>query len=79
MTLNGHTDSCPVTPSANGEAPKSPALLVDSREAARLLAVSERTLWSLTSPRGPIRSVRIGRSVKYDPRDLQAFVDAQKK
>jgi predicted DNA-binding transcriptional regulator AlpA len=55
-------------------------LLVDVREAARLLACSERTLWGLTSPRGPIPSVKIGRrSVRYSVADLQAFVDAQKK
>jgi excisionase family DNA binding protein len=52
-------------------------LLLTPREAAEALAVSERTLWSLTWPRGPIRAVRIGRSVRYAPDALRAWVDAQ--
>jgi excisionase family DNA binding protein len=49
-------------------------LLVPAREAARLLAVSERTLWGLTR-RGEVPCVRIGRAVRYDPRDLAAYVE----
>ena len=33
-------------------------LLVSSRDAARMLAVSERTLWDWTSPRGTLACVR---------------------
>jgi excisionase family DNA binding protein len=50
-----------------------PALLVESREAARLLAVSPRTLWSLTA-RGDLPCVRIGRAVRYSLADLESFV-----
>ena len=53
-------------------------LLLTPRHAAEALAVCERTLWSLTQPRGPIDCIRIGRAVRYDPRDLEAFIDAQK-
>jgi predicted DNA-binding transcriptional regulator AlpA len=53
-------------------------LLIKSPEAATFLGVGERTLWSLTAPRGPIPSVKIGCSVRFDKRDLIAFVDAQK-
>jgi excisionase family DNA binding protein len=53
-------------------------LLLTAREAAAYLAISERTLWSLTAPRGPIRVVRIGRTVRYDRRDLLVFVDTRK-
>ena len=53
-------------------------LLLSARDAAQALAVSPRTLWGLTSPRGPIRCVRIGRSVRYDPADLRSFAEAQK-
>ena len=49
-------------------------LLVDGREAARLLGVSRRTLWTLTS-NGTVPHVRIGRLVKYSPIDLQAYVE----
>ena len=54
--------------------PPSP-LLVTPREAARLLAVSERTLWSLAAA-GEIPRVRIGRAVRYRVADLRAYVDA---
>ena len=49
-------------------------LLVDSRTAAKLLAVSERTLWSLTAS-GEVRCVRIGRAVRYAISDLSAYVE----
>ena len=55
-----------------------PTLLLTSSQAARSLAISERTLWSLTSPKGPIPVVRFGRSVRYDPVDLQKWVEEQK-
>jgi excisionase family DNA binding protein len=49
-------------------------LLVDSREAAKLLAVSERTLWGLTAA-GKLPCVRLGRRVKrYALSDLEEFV-----
>jgi predicted DNA-binding transcriptional regulator AlpA len=55
----------------------SAPLLVDRREAARMLAMSESWLWQATA-RGEVACVRIGRSVRYDPRDLQAYIDRQK-
>lgn len=50
-------------------------LLVTPREAARLLSVSERTLWSIAAA-GEIPRVRIGRAVRYRVADLRAYVDA---
>ena len=58
----------------NSEAPK---LLLTAREAAESLAISERTLWDLTR-RGEIPRLKIGASVRYDLRDLQAFIDKRK-
>lgn len=52
--------------------------LLKSREAAGYLNISERKLWDLTQ-RGEIPHIPIGRAVRYDPRDLQAWVEAQKK
>jgi excisionase family DNA binding protein len=52
-------------------------LLLTPTEAAQALAVSPRTLWTLTHD-GKIQSLRIGRSVRYDPRDLEAFIQSQK-
>jgi hypothetical protein len=48
-------------------------LLVTSRDAARMLSISERTLWSVTKQRR-LRCVRIGRAVRYAVGDLEAFV-----
>ncbi len=50
-------------------------ILLTAREAAQALACGERTLWSLTSPRGPIPVVKLGRLVRYRPSDLAAFVE----
>jgi excisionase family DNA binding protein len=47
------------------------------REAAEALKISERSLWDLTK-RGQIPVVRLGRSVRYDPRDLAAWIEQQK-
>lgn len=51
-------------------------LLVDAREAARLLSIGERTLWSLTN-QGAIKAVRIGRAVRYSVESLEAFISKQ--
>lgn len=51
--------------------------LLTSREAAEWLAVSPRTLWELAN-RGDLPCVRIGRSVRYDPNDLDAWIARQK-
>ncbi len=53
-------------------------LLVDSRTAANMLSISKRSLWARKKS-GEIVSVRIGRSVRFDVRDLIAFIDLQKK
>lgn len=52
-------------------------LLVDAREAARLLAIGRRKLWSLTIC-GELPSIRIGRAVRYLPGDLAAWIERQK-
>jgi len=52
-------------------------LAVDVRDAARMLSISERALWSLTSPRGPVPAVRLGRSVRYGVRALEEWLAAQ--
>src|SRR5262249_29846714 len=68
---------CP-TPTAEAalptpEAPRPP-LLVESREAARLLCISERTLGDLTHAQ-EIRVIRIGRGVRYAISELERFVE----
>jgi excisionase family DNA binding protein len=51
-----------------------PAMLLTPKVAAKSLMISERKLWELTN-RGEIPCMRIGRSVRYRPADLQAWID----
>lgn len=52
-------------------------LLLAPRDAAKALSVSTRTLWTFTQA-GEIPVIRIGRSVRYDPHDLKAWIDRVK-
>ena len=63
-------------PVSNARSDEIPGLL-RSDEAARLLAISPRKLWTLADD-GEIPVVRIGRSVRYDPADLQDYIERQK-
>lgn len=57
-------------------------LLLTAAEAARALAVSPRSLWAMSQPRGPLRCVRVGakkRGIRYDVRELERWVDGQRK
>ena len=53
-------------------------LLLNSQQAAEALAISPRTLWARTSPRGPIPSIRIGNCVRYSVDDLREMIDQMK-
>ena len=55
----------------------STKLLLTLREAADSLSICEKSLWSLFAPRGPIKSVRLGRSVRYSPEVLREFIAQQ--
>jgi excisionase family DNA binding protein len=48
-------------------------MLLTSRQAARLLAISERTLYTFTKA-GAIPVVRIGRAVRYGTDDLREWI-----
>jgi predicted DNA-binding transcriptional regulator AlpA len=52
-------------------------LAIPAREAARLLSISERSLWALSSPRGPVPAIRLGRSVRYCVATLQEWLTSQ--
>lgn len=67
--MKGETDGAP---SAEG------LRLVRPRDAAQMLAISERKLWEISSPRGPVPCLRIGRVVRYDLADLRAWIESQK-
>src|SRR5688572_18871718 len=65
-------ENCP--PAATADA--APTLLT-ARDGAKALAICEKTLWAMTA-RGEMPVVRIGRSVRYDPRDLSQWVQKNK-
>lgn len=65
MNLNCKTTSKP---------PVGEPLLVDGHEAARLLGISARTLWSQTAPRGSIPVVRLGSRALYSVDALREFI-----
>lgn len=68
---------CIIFQDAPADPSSAPPLLLTSRDAARLLAISERTLWGLTKV-GKIPVVRIGRSIRYDRHDLTRWIEQNK-
>lgn len=52
--------------------------LLTYRQAAKVLGVTERTVWSLVDE-GTMPAVRFGRSVRIDPTDLRAFIERGKR
>jgi len=53
-------------------------ILLTAQQAARLLNISERTLYARTAD-GSITVVRIGnRGIRYDPADLRAWIERAK-
>jgi excisionase family DNA binding protein len=55
---------------------RNEVLLVDADEAARILAIGKRKLWSETNC-GNIPCVRIGRAVRYSVEALRAWISKQ--
>ena len=57
-------------------APQKPEqVLLTARDAAKRLNISDRMLWSMSAPNGPIPTVRMGRRVLYSVRDLDMVID----
>jgi len=52
-------------------------MLLTARQTAKALSICEKTLWTLTQ-QGEIPCVRIGRAVRYDPADLQNWIQRAK-
>ena len=49
-------------------------LLLTAKESARLLSVSQRTIYAITEPRGPLPCVRIGsRGIRYSRAAFEEF------
>ena len=51
-------------------------LALPAAEVAELLGVSERHVWALNSSGRLPRPLRFGRSVRWNVRELQAWIDA---
>ncbi len=55
------------------------AVLVDPREAARMLSVSPRKLWAMTFEESPgVPYVRAGRLVRYSVADLSRWAESRR-
>ena len=54
---------------------KPEQVLLTAGEAAKRLNISGRKLWSMSAPKGPIPTVRMGRRVLYSVRDLDMVIE----
>lgn len=78
LTMNGGftaDDAARALMRALRAAAEPPTLLLNPRDTAKALAISEKTLWSLTEPRGPIPAIRVGeRSLRYSVAALEQWI-----
>lgn len=51
--------------------------LWSTKRTAKALGISERALWSLSFPRGRLPVCRLGRAVRYRPRDVESYIESQ--
>lgn len=56
--------------------PAPEPLLVNARQAGRMLSVCERTIFNLVA-RGELRAIHIGKSVRFAVEDLKAWIARQ--
>ena len=61
----------------NDETPAVPRLALRPREAAIALGVSEKTLWSITTPNGSLPCIRVGSRVLYAPHQLRRWLNRE--
>jgi excisionase family DNA binding protein len=61
---------------AGQKPPTDKGLLVNSREAAKLLKISERTLWQMWNDGMMPKPIRIGQAVRFSVEELNAWVNA---
>ena len=52
--------------------------LLTYRQAAEVLGVSDRNVWTLVNE-NMLPAIRFGRSVRIDPADLRAFIERAKR
>ncbi len=61
---------------AGEKPPREKGLLIDSKQAAKLLNVSERTLWAMWKGGKMPQPIKIGRVVRFSYEELQAWAKA---
>jgi excisionase family DNA binding protein len=61
---------------AGEKLPDDQGLLIDSRQAAKLLNVSPRTLWAMQKSRSMLPPIRIGRAVRWSLEALKKWIEA---
>jgi excisionase family DNA binding protein len=78
---DANRNSCPkgssIEASGGAVVPSLPPVLLTYRDAAKILKVTDRTVWGLVKAR-KLKAVRFDRTVRIDPRDLEAFIQARK-
>ena len=53
-------------------------LVLTIREVAKILGVTEQTLWKWTCPRGDLPCVKMGKLVRYRPQDLEEWIETKR-
>lgn len=53
-------------------------LAITRKEVAAITGLSIRTILEATHPRGSLPVIRSGRACRYDPRDVQAWLETLK-
>jgi hypothetical protein len=67
------------SPTVTANPPLAPSVpLLTPPQTAKLLSICEKTLWSISAPRGPLPVVKIGRNVRYCLTDLNAYIESQR-
>jgi len=61
---------------AGQKPPTDKGLLINSREAAKLLKIGERTLWRMWNDGMMPKPIRIGQAVRFSFEELNAWVNA---
>ena len=53
--------------------------LLSVKETAKLLGISERSLWNMTVPRGTLVCCKIGSRVMYSLNAIERFIEQQER
>ena len=58
--------------------PEDDPVLLSYSQVAKLLNVSDRSVWSLVNKSKVLPAIRVGAAVRIDRRDVIAFIDGQR-